>query len=169
MERDGQRDDWGVTRYSEFKIASGVGSAVRTRLIDARDRAVRTADPTRLGAGSKYDQALSWAEANCAAEDDGYRGFDFNTDLDGVWFEGTAHMALAYRVVGNDLKAEDYLQELRRAQSSAEDGDGLGLLAASRDGLTTGFGTTYARRLHIGATSWLVFAELNYNPYWGAK
>jgi hypothetical protein len=60
-----------------------------------------------------------------------------------------------------------YLRELRRAQSDDPYGDGLGLLAASKDGLTTGFGTTYDRRLHVGATSWFIFAELGYNPYWG--
>lgn len=115
-----------------------------------------------------YEQALEWAQDNCVLEHNGYRGFDFDTDLDGVWFEGTAHMALAYRIAGKENQASLYLQELRRAQEEDPCGDGLGLVATSQEGLTTGFGTTYVRRLHVGATSWLIFAELKHNPYWPA-
>jgi hypothetical protein len=45
-------------------------------------------------------------------------------------------------------------------------------VAASRDALTTGFETPradpfkYYRRLHVGATSWNVFAQLGVNPYY---
>lgn len=117
---------------------------------------------------SPYELALPWAEAHCALEHNGYHGFDFNTDLDGIWLEGTAHMALAYGILGQDAQALFYLQELRRAQQEDTYGDGLGLVATSKEDLTTGFGTTYARRLHVGATCWFIFAELGYNPYWPA-
>ncbi len=112
------------------------------------------------------ERAMDWAVNHCALENNGYQGFDYDTDLDGVWFEGTAHMALAYKVLGQVPEASFYLQELRRAQREDTYGDGLGLVATSKENLTTGFGTTYVRRLHVGATCWLVFAELNYNPYW---
>jgi hypothetical protein len=39
-----------------------------------------------FGSESGYQDALAWAEVNCALEHNGYHGFDFNTDLDGVWF-----------------------------------------------------------------------------------
>ncbi len=113
-----------------------------------------------------YERALTWAEDNCEVEHGGYCGFDFDTDGDGVWFEGTAHMVLAYRTIGKEDRAQWYLSHLENAQAHDAMGDGFGLVAASTDGLTTGFGTTYARRLHVGATCWLIFAEMNYNPYW---
>ncbi len=42
-------------------------------------------------------------------------------------------------------------------------------MAASHDGVSTGFDWVYIARLHIGATSWFLFAELGYNPYWNTK
>ena len=44
--------------------------------------------------------ALGCAETNHAASSDGFTGFDFNNDGDGVWFEGTAQMAVAYAFAG---------------------------------------------------------------------
>ena len=38
------------------------------------------------------------------------------------------------------------------------------MIAASHDGVTTGFLFYYFRRLHIGATAWNIFAQLGYNP-----
>jgi len=118
-----------------------------------------------LGMGSKYYPALEWAKAHCLTQDNGFLGFDFNDDLDGVWFEGTAQMALALKKV-RDPDAEIFLQELERAQKEAPNTDGYGLVAASRDGVSTGFTWSYNARLHVGATAWFIFAELGYNPYW---
>jgi hypothetical protein len=47
----------------------------------------------------------------------------------------------------------------------------MGLVAASHDGVTTGFNNDYGpnyyyRRMHVGATSWLIFAQLGFNPYY---
>ena len=39
-------------------------------------------------------------------------------------------------------------------------------MAASHDGVSTGFDWVYDARLHVGATAWFVFAERGYNPYW---
>ena len=100
-------------------------------------------------------------------------GFDFNTDRDGVWFEGTAQMVTALQVLGLYHEADFYLGQIRKAQSSAPHSNGLGIVAASQDGLTTGFDLPtgepwlYFNRLHVGATSWFIFAELGHNPYWG--
>ena len=49
---------------------------------------------------SKYKAGITWVEENCFVEADGFKGFDFNTDKDHVWFEGTAYMVLAYQVLG---------------------------------------------------------------------
>src|SRR5207237_1281308 len=44
-------------------------------------------------------------------------------------------------------------------------GDGDCIAAACHDGLDTGFGFFYHRRLHVGATAWNVFAQLGFNPF----
>ena len=94
-------------------------------------------------------------------------GFDFNQDADGVWFEGTAQMAIAFSCTGQRGKQNAVVNFLK----SAQDASG-GVTAADRDWLTTGFylqdGTPwlYYNRLHVGATSWMIFAELSVNPFW---
>lgn len=96
-------------------------------------------------------------------------GYDFNDyDRDGVWYEGTAHMALAHGVAGNTVMRQELLECLHGAQGT----DG-GLPAASKDHLTTGFPLPgsreawhYFKRAHVGATAWLVLVENNFNPFW---
>lgn len=117
--------------------------------------------------GKDYRAGLDWAEQNCAAELDGFKVFDFNNDLDGGWFEGTAQMVLAYKIVNSYNKSAQYLAELRRAQTQAPNANGSGLVAATHDGVSTGFDWEYFSRLHIGATAWFIFAERGYNPYTG--
>lgn len=114
---------------------------------------------------STHPELLACAERNHLTTDAGFRGFDFNEDKDGVWFEGTAHMATAYRRAGRPGDADGFLATLSRAQATPPYGDGLGIAAASRDGLTTGFGFFYFRRLYVGATAWNVLAQLGWNPY----
>jgi hypothetical protein len=109
---------------------------------------------------------LECAEQNHRTIADGFNGFDFNDDKDGVWFEGTAQMAVAYAVAGLCTEAALLSQELRRAQQTEPFGDGYGIVAASHDGLSTGFQFKYFRRLHTGATAWNVFAQLQFNPYY---
>lgn len=119
------------------------------------------------GGVTDYAPALDWVEANCGVTHNGFTGYDFDNDLDGVWFEGTAHMAVAYQAAGDATSAETLLGTLELAQDSAPNADGNGLAAATRDGLTTGFDWAYFSRLHVGATAWFVLAELGWNPYWG--
>ena len=69
--------------------------------------------------------------------------------------------------MGELAKANTYLSELERSQTEAPNNNGKGIIAASYDGLTTGFHWLYYARLHIGATAWFIFAENEYNPYWG--
>jgi hypothetical protein len=119
-----------------------------------------------LGNLPKYGQGLTWVEHNCYVQTDGFKGFDFNNDKDGIWFEGTAHMVAAYQMAKNVTGANLFLSELTKAQQTAQNANGKGLVAASHDLVSTGFTWTYSARLHVGATSWFVFAELGYNPYW---
>ncbi|MBN1391470.1 MAG: hypothetical protein JW947_01555 [Sedimentisphaerales bacterium] len=116
-----------------------------------------------------YDSALGWAENNCYTEADGFKGFDFNNDRDGIWFEGTAQMTVAYQINDEPNKVALYLSEIRKAQASADNNNSKGIVAASHDYVSTGFGWYYFNRLHIGATAWYIFAEMGYNPYWGTR
>ncbi|MHB8069115.1 MAG: hypothetical protein ACYDIC_14595 [Desulfobaccales bacterium] len=110
--------------------------------------------------GRPYRIALNYCESNHRVG----CGYDFNTDRDGIWYEGTAHMALAYQSTGQRDKWQTLLTCLHQAQDP-----GGGLPAASIDGLTTGFDWLYFHRLHVGATAWLVLAEKGFNPFWPSK
>ncbi|WP_455211508.1 hypothetical protein [Kaarinaea lacus] len=112
-----------------------------------------------------YTASLNWAEQNGKTTHGGFTGFDFNNDLDGVWFEGTAQMAVAYQASNLPDAATALLEELRLAQETAPNGNGKGLVASTRDPLTTGFDWVYYQRLHIGATAWFLFAESEANPW----
>ncbi len=113
-----------------------------------------------------HPRLLECAEQNHRADHDGFYGYDFNEDRDGVWFEGTAQMATAYAIAHKLEDADNLRQELRRAQQTAPFGDGRSLTAACHDGVSTGFGFILYRRLHVGATAWNVFAQLGFNPYY---
>ncbi len=115
---------------------------------------------------SLFHFAIECAENNHFTNKDGFSGFDFNEDKDGIWFEGTAQMATAYTFSNLPDKALNFRAQLRNAQSTSPFGDGEGISAASHDHTTSGFGFTLFRRLHVGATSWNVFAQLQYNPYY---
>ncbi|NIM17440.1 MAG: hypothetical protein GTO45_35965, partial [Candidatus Aminicenantes bacterium] len=110
-----------------------------------------------------YLRALEYAEAHHRVDN----GFDFNTDQDGIWYEGTAQMAVAYQAVGETGKAATLVTAVEDAQF--ENG---AIPAASKDGLTTGFYLPdnspwlYYQRGHVGASSWYLFAKLGVNPYW---
>ncbi|HHT24268.1 MAG TPA: hypothetical protein GXZ76_01960 [Clostridiaceae bacterium] len=94
-------------------------------------------------------------------------GFDFSAgDLDGIWNEGTAQMAVCYSKLGHLEKYESIMQYLK----TQTDKDGS-IPAADRDGVSTGFvivGTDilweYNNSQSIGATGWLAFAQMKKNP-----
>jgi hypothetical protein len=108
---------------------------------------------------------LRCAERKHRTRSDGFMGFDFNDDRDGVWFEGTAQMALAYGYSGDEQRASALRAELDRARTTATNANGHGIVAAAHDGVTSGFGFSLFSRLHIGATSWDTFAQKGVNPY----
>ncbi len=111
-------------------------------------------------------RGLEFAEAHLRSG----RGFDFNQDADGVWFEGTAQMAAAYAFTGQDGKREEILDFLQTAQSPCG-----ALPSADREVITTGFhlkdgdAWLYYKRLHVGATAWMALAERSLNPFWMAS
>ncbi|MGP8322121.1 MAG: hypothetical protein ACT6FE_07370 [Methanosarcinaceae archaeon] len=119
-----------------------------------------------MALGNEYD-CIHWIKNNCQINCCGFKGFDFNDDKDGIWFEGTAQMSIAYQINNKNKMSDKCIKELRRAQTSANNNNGKGIVAACHDDVSTGFGWSYPNALHIGATSWYIFAERKYNPYWG--
>ena len=105
----------------------------------------------------RYLRALRYVEKHHAVGG----GFDFDTDKDGIWYEGTAQMAVAYKIIGDEAKAQSLLKEIEKAQLPSG-----AVPAASKDELTTGFDWFYFHRGHLGATAWYLFAKLGVNPYW---
>jgi hypothetical protein len=88
-------------------------------------------------------------------------------DRTGVWFEGTAHLAdaLATRArAGDPAQAAAYRSDLAYAQAHGPDEDGLGIMAASRDGLTDCEGDSVYASLHTGTTAWYILAARGINP-----
>ena len=92
-------------------------------------------------------------------------GYDFNEDRDGIWWEGTAQMATAYRKSGNQVRRDGALAALEAAQQPS------GAMPASDRIISTGFyfptgdPWLYFPRAHVGATSWFVLAETGANPF----
>ncbi len=113
-----------------------------------------------------HPEIFTCIETHHRATGEGFSGYDFNTDQDGVWFEGTAQSALAYLLTGQPNLAEPIQDELRCAQTTPPFGDGSGIVATTQEGLTTGFGFKYFRRFHIAPAAWNVFAQLGFNPYY---
>lgn len=137
---------------------------------------------------------LKWVEENCRLghrgtnpECLGVAGYRFSNKGRGVWFEGSAHVAAAYRYLGDQPHAEGILDEIVRANPVGQPaahgvaGAGVpmaggGIYAACPDPAETGFlkefapgvidKWTYPRRLHIGATAWFLLAQRGVNPYW---
>ncbi len=137
-----------------------------------------------LGRVSTYGRVLDWVYNTLRITSDGFQGFDYGINVDpldpwysptpdGVWFEGTAHIASAYQVsrtYGGPDYSPLYLGELDRAQQSAQNTNGKGIVAASHDGVTTGFPWfSYYASPHIGATAWYIAAKRHYNPFWNTS
>ena len=123
------------------------------------------------GAAPGWSRALDWVLTRHglpagvpAGEID---GVDFDTDLDGIWLEGTAIAALALHRAGRP--AARLLATLR-----ANTAPGGFIYAATTPTLTTGLSTgldthapdfLYCRRPHLAPTAWAVLAALGADPF----
>ena len=113
----------------------------------------------------EWRSAVAYAEREHAVAG----GFDFNTDRDGLWLEGTAQAALVYRKLGREADAGKLFATIMAQFSSG------GLLYATREPrITTGLAVNqdstsadfyYYRRPHLGATAWAALAALGRNPF----
>jgi len=118
---------------------------------------------------AQHDTSIDWAYSNLFVYAAPFIGVCFSTvDLTGDWFEGTAHMAAAFlarNASGDSTKATRFLSSIQLAQTEAPNNDGMGIDAATEDGLKTGSGSKYYAALHVGATSWYCIAGQSGNPF----
>ena len=127
---------------------------------------------------SNYSNCINWVNPNCYLSNfkspnysKNLNGFDFNTDKDGIWFEGTAQVALAFSMKGNYILADSLLLSIEYIQSHNNNKhfynvNNKGIVAADHNNTSTGFNWNYHNRLHIGATCWYIIAKLKKNPYY---
>lgn len=116
-----------------------------------------------------WRQALNYAEKHFSVPG----GFDFNNDRDGLWTEGTAQAALAYRIAGDRKESDRLIDGLQkqRSESGLLFATGIGKVSTglSVDPTKTGADFFYYHRPHIGATAWAVLAAKGWNPFLGQK
>lgn len=116
-----------------------------------------------------YASSVTWITRNLAVTEGGFSGVSYcQGDRSGVWFEGTAHLADALEFrgdPGDDTLAARYLTDIFDAQAHGPNGDGLGIIAASRDGLSDCAGGSYYASLHTGTTAWYILAAKKVNPF----
>ncbi len=120
-------------------------------------------------ANPQWAAAPSWDVKNLGVSKGGFSGVSFcSGDRSGVWFEGTAHLAGALELRdenGDRARAEKYIGDVAYAQVHGPNGDGLGIIAASKNGLSDCDGDKYYASLHVGATAWYVLAAGDANPF----
>jgi hypothetical protein len=149
---DTQWDD----RSGHFTIGTGIDGVHPNLLSSALDvqlwsQLVPQPEP-------RWKRALAYAEREHGVD----CGFDFNADRDGIWLEGTAQAALAYRVRGDRAAADLRLGCVAREFSPR------GYVYATREPrITTGLAVDayYFRLPHLGATAWAALAAMGRNPY----
>lgn len=126
-------------------------------------------------AGQSY-AGVTFSSASLAADEDApIAPGQPKPDRNGVWFEGTAHLALALRTrcaPGDEARARRLLASVERAQDLLGGGqtlggravaEGSGVVSASSP-LDTGFGFGYYPYRHAGATAWYLLAAARANP-----
>lgn len=126
-------------------------------------------------AGQTYE-GVTFSSASLVADEDApIAAGQPKPDRNGVWFEGTAHLALALRdrgARGDEARARRLLGSLEGAQDLLGGGQTVGgralperagVVSASSP-LDTGFGFGYYPYRHTGATAWYLMAAARYNP-----
>lgn len=120
-----------------------------------------------------YSASIEWDVRHLAVSADGFSGVSFCAgDRSGVWFEGTSHLADALELRGGrdaSRQAAGYLADVAHAQASGPNTNGLGIIAASKNGLSDCDGDRYYASLHTGATSWYLLALHHADPFFALK
>jgi hypothetical protein len=139
-------------------------------VLDTADRRNST-----VPAGQSYEGVTFSSASLLANEDAPIATGQPKPDRNGVWFEGTAHLALALRhrhAPGDEVRARRLIASIERAQDllgadQTIGGKALparsGVVSASSP-LDTGFGFGYYPYRHTGATAWYLLAAARANP-----
>ena len=145
-------------------------AAAELAVLDHADRRNST-----VPAGQTYEGATFGSASLLANEDAPIAEFQPKPDRNGVWFEGTAHLALALRDRhgrGDEARARRLIDSIEQAQDllgadQTVGGKALpersGVVSASSP-LDTGFGFGYYPYRHTGATAWYLLAATRTNP-----
>ena len=105
-----------------------------------------------------YDKTLDYNLAHHRVTIDGIDAFDFNSDKNDIWFEGTGEMILSLKEVGRRDEAEHFLKEVIKAQRPN------GGVPYSLRGTFNDYWQMTAAPC-ISSTGWLVIAEAEENPF----
>jgi hypothetical protein len=158
-----------------------LGSARYARSIDYASRSLAVLDTatrtnSMVPAGLTFP-GVTFSSASLAANEGvEIAPYQPKPDRNGVWFEGTAHLAAAlrHRAGWRDRqRAADLLCSIELAQDTlglAQTVGGrplperAGVVAASSP-LDTGFGFGYYPYRHLGATAWYLLAATGSNPF----
>jgi hypothetical protein len=168
---------WAADKAGKF-LLTGLGPQAKERNhvvipLDAQSWSVLALNA--IDGSDSFLGALQWAMSECRANEFAY-GYDFNChDGDGAWWEGTAQIAVALKMVKHEAPYKKILDELHDAQIQTGTYNGA-MPAASKCGLTTGFYKLwisshqnlpwlYTDNPHVGATAWFIFALLGKNPF----
>lgn len=95
-------------------------------------------------------------------------GYCFDEDKDVVWLEGTAQMAVAHKISGNDFSANELIVELEKSFiNSPSFSDSKGIPYSSNHGTTYGTNQLWDHAdltPALSATVWYIFAKIGFNP-----
>lgn len=95
-------------------------------------------------------------------------GYCFDEDKDVVWLEGTAQMALAYKMASDENKADAIISELEKSfVNSSFFTTSHGIPYASNHGTNYGQETLWDHAdltPALSATAWYIFAKYGFNP-----
>lgn len=84
-------------------------------------------------------------------------GFDFNRDHNDIWLEGTAQMAVAFRVAGRSADSDYFLDQIAKLQQK-----GGGVPYSVKGTFNGDF--TMSTKPAVASTGWLVIAIAHANP-----
>lgn len=84
-------------------------------------------------------------------------GFDFNSDHNDIWLEGTAQMAVAFRAAGCTTDSDYFIQQIVKIQQS----DG-GIPYSVKGTFNGDF--TMSTKTAVASTGWLILAIAHANP-----